>query len=119
MASVTDANTYFGTHLDKTAWEAAGDVMKAGAIGTAAMEINSLPLRKTITDELKDKAIYEQAIFRLKYGDKREDIQAQGVKSISISGGVSESFAQSVFGVPLAPRAKLFLMGWFQLGAII
>jgi hypothetical protein len=76
-------------------------------------------LKSTITDELKDKAIYEQAIFRLKYGDKREGIQAQGVKSIGISGGVSESFAQPVFGVSLAPRAKLFLTGWFQLGAIV
>jgi hypothetical protein len=117
MASVEGANTYFATHLDKSIWEAS--TVKEAAIATAGQEINSLPLKSTIPEERKDRAIYEQAIFRLKYGDKRENIQAQGAKSIGISGGVSESFVQPVFGVPLAPRAKLFLMGWFQLGAII
>jgi hypothetical protein len=119
MATVAGADTYFATHLDKVAWEAASNTLKAGAIETAILEINSLPLRKIIADELKDKAIYEQAIFRLKYSDKRENLQAHGVKSVSVSGGVSESFAQLVFGVPLAPRAKLLLTGWFALGAVV
>lgn len=119
MASVEGANAYFATHLDKTDWDAATADVKVGAIETASLEINSLPLKSTIPDDLKDKAIYEQAIFRLKYGEKREAIQAQGVKAIGISGGVSESLSQLVFGIPLAPRAKLFLTGWFRLGAIV
>jgi hypothetical protein len=119
MATVTGADTYFTTHLDKATWEAAGDTSKANVIETASLEINSLPLRRNIADELKDKAIYEQAVFRLKYSDKRENLQVQGVKSISISGGASEFYAQSVFGVPLAPRAKLLLTGWFALGAVV
>lgn len=119
MPTLEEANQYFETHLDKAVWEAADDPTKTALLATAEAEINSLPLKPTITDEIKNKAIFEQAIFRAKFGDKRENIQAHGVKSVSISGGASESYVPLVFGIPLAPRAKLFLTGWFQVGAII
>lgn len=119
MPTLEEATAYFATHLDKTVWTEAGEETQTALLTTAEAEINSLPLKLTITDELKNKAIFEQAVFRLKYGDKRESIQAQGVKSVSISSGASESYAPLVFGIPLAPRAKLFLTGWFQVGAIV
>lgn len=119
MPTLEEATAYFATHLDKTVWTEAGEETQTALLATAEAEINSLPLRPTITDELKNKAIFEQAIFRAKFRDKRENIQAHGVKSVSISGGASESYVPLVFGIPLAPRAKLFLTGWFQVGAII
>lgn len=119
MVTVETATEYFANHLEQAIWTATTLEQQRAAITTAEMEINSLPLKDQIPEEVKNKAIYEQALFRLKYGEKREAIQAQGVKSVSISGGVSESFTQLVFGIPLAPRAKLLLMGWFQLGAIV
>lgn len=119
MPTLEEATAYFATHLDKVVWEEAGEETQTALLTTAEAEIKSLPLKPTITDELKNKAIFEQAIFRLKYGDKRESIQAHGVKSVSIPGGASESYAPLVFGIPLAPRAKLYLTGWFQVGAII
>ena len=114
-----EANQYFATHLDKETWEAADELTKTALLTTAEAEISSLPLRAAIDPERKNKAIFEQAIFRAKFGDKRENIQAHGVKSVSVNGGASESYAPLMFGVPLAPRAKLFLVGQFQLGAIV
>lgn len=119
MPTPEEANQYFATHLSKTAWETADEPTKVAMLTMAAEEINNLPLKATIDPERKNKAIFEQAIFRLKYGDKRENIQAHGVKSVSISGGASESYAPLVFGISLAPRAKLFLVGQFRLGAIV
>ncbi len=119
MPTLEQAVTYFSTHLDNATWTAADEPTKTALLTAAEVEINSLPLKAMITNELKNKAIFEQAIFRLKYGDKRENVQAHGVKSVSISGGASESYTQLVFGIPLAPRAKLFLTGQFQVGAIV
>lgn len=119
MPTLEQAAAYFATHLDKAIWMEAEEETQTALLATAEAEINSLPLKPTITDEIRNKAIFEQAVFRLKHGDKRENIQAHGVKSVSISGGASESYAPLIFGIPLAPRAKLFLTGWFQVGAII
>jgi len=118
MSELTEATTYFTTHLDNSIWTAAADPVKTAALTTAEAEINALPLRSTIPEETKNKAIFEQAMFRLKYSDKRESLQAQGVKSVSVSGGASESYAKLMFGISVAPRAKMFLIGWFAVGAI-
>ena len=113
------ANLYFATHLSKAIWAAANEETKTALLAMAAEEINSLPLRPTIDPERKNKAIFEQALFRLIGSEKRENLQAQGVKSIAINGGAAETYAPLMFGIPLAPRAKLYLMGWFQMGAIV
>jgi len=119
MPTLSEANLYFETHLSKTVWEAADESTRTALLTTAAAEINSLPLKTTIDPGRKNKAIFEQALFRLVVSDKRESLRAQGVKSISIHGGASETYASPMFGISLAPRAKLFLMGQFQLGAIV
>jgi hypothetical protein len=120
MPTLEEATTYFTTHMDKAIWEEAGEEKQTALLTTAEAEINSLPLKPTITDEIKNKAIFEQAIFRLKYGDKRESLKAQGVNMMGITGGFYEHYnVYLVYGVALAPRAKLFLTGWFQVGAII
>ena len=119
MPTLSEANQYFATHLSKTAWEAVDEQTRTALLRTAENEINSLPLKTTIDPGRKNKAIFEQALFRLAVSDKRESLRAQGVKSISIHGGASETYASPMFGISLAPRAKLFLMGQFQLGAIV
>lgn len=63
-------------------------------------------------------AIYEQALFRLGGNEQREQLQAQGVKSVGIQGGFSESFGQQMYGITLAPRAKLLLTGCFAVGVM-
>lgn len=119
MPTLEQAAAYFATHLDKAIWMEAEEETQTALLATAEAEINSLPLKPTITDEIKNKAIFEQAIFRLKYGDKRESLKAQGVNMMGITGGFYEHYNVLVYGVALAPRAKLFLTGQFQVGAIV
>lgn len=118
MPTLADATAYFATHLDNSIWVATEEPTKTAALMTAVDEIGALPLRPSIPEQIKNKAIFEQAIFRLKYSDKRENLQAQGVKSVSVSGGASESYTPLLYGIPVAPRAKTCLIGWFALGAI-
>lgn len=128
-ATVEGANTYFTTHLDSAKWTALTTPQKAGAIATAQAEINSLPLRKklavdgitlidVIPETTKDKMIYEQALFLVLTTQDRQNLQAQGVKSVAISGGASETFSKTMFGVALAPRVRLLANGYWALGAI-
>jgi hypothetical protein len=116
---LTSANNYFTTHLDKSTWNAATDDEKIAALTTAEIEVSSLPLSNSALALSKRMiAIYEQAVWRLRIGTKREDMQAQGVKRVSISGGISEEFGIPMYGINLAPRAKAVLNGCWALGAI-
>jgi hypothetical protein len=63
MATVTGADTYFTTHLDKATWEAAGDTSKANVIETASLEINSLPLRRNINQSSAFRLLLGQNYF--------------------------------------------------------
>jgi hypothetical protein len=133
MELLEAADDYFEFNIQSDKWGALTDDQKLAAIVTAQGDINSLPLRKTatysgsaatptITDVIpvatKNEAIFEQAVFLTQITNDRVNLQAQGVKSIGISGGVSESFTPPKFGVALAPRAKAKLSGYFAVGAI-
>jgi hypothetical protein len=116
--TVEQADQYFQTHLETETWSAATPEQKAGALATAEAEIKSLPLRPNADPERIQKAIFEQAVFRLKVDSKRENLQAQGVKSAGIAYGPQETYGTLVYGIVLAPRAKLFLTGCFGVGVI-
>lgn len=118
MPTLEEANQYFTAHLEKETWEAATPEQKVGALATAEAEITSLPLRPNADPERIQKAIYEQAVFRLQTDRKRENLQAQGVKSAGIAYGPQETYGTLVYGIPLAPRAKAFLAGCFAVGVI-
>jgi osmotically-inducible protein OsmY len=117
---LTSANSYFATHLDKITWTAATDDAKVGALTTAEMEISTLPinLNSAQTQSKIVIAVYEQAVWRLRSNSKREDLQAQGVKSVRNPSGVAESYGILTYGIPLAPRAKAVLNGCWAIGAI-
>ena len=116
--TVEQADQYFETHLEKETWEAACPKEKAGALATAEAEIISLPLSPRANPERIQKAIFEQAVFRLKVDGKRENLQAQGVNSAGIAYGPQETYGTLVYGIALAPRAKAFLTGCFAVGVI-
>lgn len=116
--TVEQADQYFEIHLESATWQAASLEQKAGALATAEAEIRSLPLRPNADPERIQKAIYEQAVFRLKVNGKRENLQAQGVKSAGIAYGPQETYGTLVYGIALAPRAKVFLTGCFAVGVI-
>ncbi|NLW45829.1 MAG: hypothetical protein GXY86_00590 [Firmicutes bacterium] len=116
---LTSVNNYFNTHLDKATWTAAADDEKTAALSTAEMEINSLPISNSALAASKRQiAVYEQAVWRLRTGTRREDLQAQGVKSVRNPSGVAETYGIPTFGIPLAPRARAALNGCMSLGAI-
>ena len=116
---ITSANNYFNTHLDKAIWTTATDDKKIAALSAAEMEINSLPISNSAQTASKRLiAIYEQAVWRLRAGSKREDLQAQGVKSVRNPSGVAETYGAMTYGIPLAPRAKAALNGCWAIGAI-
>jgi len=116
---VEQANKYFEIHLEAETWSQAKPEQKAGALKTAKQEITSLPIHISPANEdrIQD-AIYEQALFRLRVNTKRELLQAQGVTSANIAYGPQEQYGDLMFGVPLAPRAKLLLTGCYALGVI-
>ena len=116
--TVEQADQYFQTHLETETWSAATPEQKAGALATAEAEIRSLPLRPDADPERIQKAIHEQAVFRLQTDSKRENLQAQGVKSAGIAYGPQENYGVLTYGIALAPRAKAFLTGCFAVGVI-
>ena len=116
--TVEQADQYFETNLEKETWNAANPEEKARALATAEAEIISLPLSPWANPERIQKAIYEQAVFRLQTDRKRENLQAQGVNSAGIAYGPQETYGTLVYGIPLAPRAKVFLTGCFAVGVI-
>ena len=118
MTTVEQADQYFATHLEAEIWQAATPEQKVRALATAEAEIISLPLRPNADPERIQKAIYEQAVFRLQTDRKRENLQAQGVKSAGIAYGPQETYGTLVYGIALAPRAKVFLTGCFAVGVI-
>lgn len=118
MTTVEQADQYFQTHLETETWGAATPEQKAGALATAEAEIISLPLSPRANPERIQKAIFEQAVFRLKVDGKRENLQAQGVNSAGIAYGPQETYGTLVYGIALAPRAKAFLTGCFAVGVI-
>ena len=115
------ANAYFQTRIHPGAWTQATDADKTAALTTAENQIHSLPLSTFADQGRVTKATYEQALFllRMESTEMREDLQARGVASVSISGGASEAYRQR-YGFPLAPMAQSYLSGCLRrVGSVV
>lgn len=106
------ANAYFQTRVHSSAWTQASNADKIAALATAENQINTLPISNFADQGRVTRAIYEQALFllRMESTETREDLQARGVASVSISGGASETF-KNRYGFPIAPMAQSYLSG--------
>ena len=103
MATLSAANTYFQNRLWTDQWDNSSDTKKETALAHAEGEINSLSVASKLSNSDYNRAVYEQTLFLLNLGPedrKRLNLQSQGVKSISISGSVSETYVLN--GIPYA-----------------
>jgi hypothetical protein len=120
--TLAEADAYFTTRLNSSAWSAlATDEPKTAALTTAQNDIvaanryvfedeDGVDLTTddtTASQEMKD-AVCEQALFLLNDPDMetRLSLQQQGVKAAGI---VQETYGGGVNGVPLAPRVERIL----------
>jgi hypothetical protein len=126
-ATVEGANTYFTKHLESAKWAVLTPEQKEAAIAMAQSDIDSLPLKKQLInnavadvmpEDTKNAMIYEQALFLTVITSDRQNLQAQGVTSDSVSGVASETYRKLSFGIALAPRAKAKATGYWALGAV-
>ncbi len=114
--TVEEADSYFYNTLQSEEWNKYDTSTKARALITATRQIDRLPFagRKldinqslefprtttniAFTDGIPNEIIYatcEQALFLLKGGSKRQELQQQGVKSYSL-GDLSETFTDNL-----------------------
>lgn len=114
--SVPEADSYFDSTLQSEEWNKYDATTKEKALITATRQIDRLPFvgrkldinqslefpRTTtnlpFSDGIPDSITYatcEQALFLLKGGSKRQELQRQGVKSYSL-GDLSETFSENL-----------------------
>lgn len=129
--TVEEADSYFANTLQSEEWNKYDTPTKEKALITATRQIDRLPFssRKldlyqnlefprvstnlAFTNGIPDAVIYatcEQALFLLKGGSKRQELQQQGVKSYSL-GDLSETFADNLSPVEktICPEALSYL----------
>lgn len=129
--TVEEANAFFAATLNSDAWDEADDTKKEKALKMATRQIDRLPFagrkldinqslefpRTTtnlpFTDGIPDAITYatcEQALFLLQGGNKRQELQAQGVKSYSL-GDLSETFSENLTDAQktICPEALSYL----------
>lgn len=137
--TVEEADAYFDCTLNIDEWNKYDTSTKEKALITATRQIDRLPLssRKLdlyqnlefprvdtalpFTDGIPQAVMYavcEQALFLLKGGSKRQELQKQGVKSYSL-GDLSETFADNLSPAEktICPEALAYLRK-FMLGSV-
>ena len=137
--TVEEADAYFVNTLQSEEWNKFDTSVKEKALITATRQIDRLPFssRKldlyqnlefprvstnlAFTDGIPDVVVYatcEQALFVLKGGSKRQELQKQGVKSYSL-GDLSETFADNLSEAQktICPEALAYLRK-FMLGSV-
>lgn len=137
--TIDEANQYFSSVLNSDEWDAADDIKKEKALKMATRQIDRLPFagRKldinqslefprtttntAFTDGIPNSIAYatcEQALFLLKGGSKRQELQQQGVKSYSL-GDLSETFSDNLSPAEktICPEALSYLRR-FLLGSV-
>ncbi len=140
--TVEEADSYFDSTLQNKSeeWNKYDTSTKARALITATRQIDRLPFagRKldinqflefprttttniAFTDGIPNEIIYatcEQALFLLKGGSKRQELQQQGVKSYSL-GDLSETFTENLSDAQktICPEALAYLRK-FMLGSV-
>lgn len=116
--SVANADTYFSTRLNATAWTSATSGAKTAALTTAQNDIfasgiftfvdaDGNDLAEDPTNAMKH-AVCEQALFLLANPDaeRRIALQAQGVTAAGI---VEEQYRGGVPSIVITPRAMALL----------
>jgi len=129
--TVEEADAYFVNTLQSEDWNKYDTSTKEKALITATRQIDRLPFADkkldlyqnlefprvstnlAFTDGIPDAVIYatcEQALFLLKGGSKRQELQQQGVKSYSL-GDLSETFADNLSDAQktICPEALAYL----------
>ncbi len=137
--TVEEANAFFAATLNSDAWDEADDTKKEKALKMATRQIDRLPFQgrkldynqnlefprnitaKAFTDGVPQQVKYatcEQALFLLRGGNKRQELQAQGVKSYSL-GDLSETFSENLTDAQktICPEALSYLRR-FLLGSV-
>lgn len=132
--TVEEADSYFDSTLKSEEWNKYDTSTKARALITATKQIDRLPFQgrkldinqflefpRTTTNGIPNEIIYatcEQALFLLKGGSKRQELQQQGVKSYSL-GDLSETFADNLSDAQktICPEALSYLRR-FLLGSV-
>lgn len=132
--SLTDAETYMEKRYDPSgAWASAVDATKNQLLANATMLIDrqvwlgsktsstqTLEFPRDGDTSIETKVTYacvEQALWLLTSKGTRAELQAQGVRSVTV-GGVSEQWNGG--GQPsLCPEARRLLIEWLPLGAVI
>ena len=137
--TVEEADAYFSNTLNTDVWDNADETTKEKALKMATRQIDRLPFagRKLdinqflefprtntaleFTDGIPNEITYatcEQALFVLKGGSKRQELQKQGVKSYSL-GDLSETFADNLSEAQktICPEALSYLRK-FLLGSV-
>jgi len=123
--STDDADTYFQTRLNSSAWfESSTDQTAALTTAQRDLELSDLFAWPTgyeddatlITDAMKY-AVCEQALFRLLQTamEDRDALRAMGVTKADV---VGETYAVGANGVTIAPRAAQFLQSLDKRGRI-
>lgn len=137
--SVPEADAYFDSTLQSEEWNKYDTTTKEKALITATRQIDRLPFagrkldinqslefpRTTtnlpFTDGIPDAIAYatcEQALFLLKGGSKRQELQQQGVKSYTL-GDLSETFSENLTDAQktICPEALSYLRK-YMLGSV-
>lgn len=137
--TVEEADAYFANTLQSEEWNKYDISTKEKALITATRQIDRLPFSSkklnsyqnlefprvstnlAFTNDIPDAVIYatcEQALFLLKGGSKRQELQKQGVKSYSL-GDLSETFADNLSEAQktICPEALSYLRK-FLLGSV-
>ena len=95
MSLLYKANQYFMNRLWADNWDDASDELKRKSLSTAQTQIDNLKDSNKFSEDEYNKAVFEQTLFLLELTEEdrlRINLQEQGVKSVSISGSVSESY---------------------------
>jgi hypothetical protein len=137
--TVSEADSYFSNTLNTDIWDNTDTTTKEKALKMATRQIDRLPYagrkldlyqnlqfpRNTtelpFTDGIPDALTYatcEQALYLLKGGSKRQELQKQGVKSYSL-GDLSETFSDNLSEEQktICPEA-LFYLRRYMIGSV-
>lgn len=102
MSLLFEANKYFTDRLWAEEWDEATDELKRKSLTTAQRQIDGLKNSNKFTEEEYQRAVFEQTLFLLELSEEdrlRINLQEQGVKSVNISGAVSESYMNENIGI--------------------
>jgi len=108
MLDITDADTYFETHLENGFWSSMDSDKRQACLNMAEIDVCAKLAVNEIDSESKFmlNAVYEQAVY---LGENYEKVKSFAfVKSESLDGVGSRSYSSSS-GISFSKRAQMFL----------